>query len=820
MKPFKNTSLLAILLLFFGFASFAQVNSDLNSDQSGSKIVGNLKDNDQFDVMYASIALVGQDSSVITGAISDIEGQFEMVNIQPGVYSLRIDHIEYKCYTTEPFTIAKADIKTFPNQILEPNINELGEVVVTYRKPLIEVRADKLIFNVSTSPSASGTNGLDLLRRSPGVTLDMDNNISLLGKSGVQIYINDVPSRLSGNDLAMLLQSMSSDNVEAIEIISNPSSKYEAEGNAGIINIRLKKNNSLGFNGSETSSFTQGNHLRYSNSLSLNYGGEKIKSNFEISQSFNKSFDNFLDTKTQNDAILDLDSEEIRIRKAINIGLGLEAQITENQSLNINGRSVINQSGNTLNSTTDIFDNNPKQLNSILLSQSIVDLPSTNHTLNLNHLWQLDKTSNLNTAVSLGKYHSDKSTVQPNTLLEPDGSIILLVDNAVFDASTDIDLWSAKTDFEKEWENMTFSTGLKYSHITTTNSFDFYNIIGEESILNPLKSNDFKYTENVAALYGILNVKLNKSLKLNAGIRIENTKSRGQLISESEIDNKDVPRNYTDFFPNVGLSFDNQKDHAWNISIGRRISRPNYQDLNPFETPISQLTVWKGNPFLRPNYIMNYQVSYTYKQKLILTNTYSVTNDFFANIFEITGENSNQIIPRNMEKMSNYGLNISYPLEVSKFWSFVGFAEGSHRNYDGNLEGTNIDLSVTNYNFRIQNNINLPWGITLDLTYFIENNWIWRGSINVKGNQDLNFGLRKNFLDKRLQVRITGADIFKTTNDYFYNGNYGGIDIDGVRSFDSQRFGLGITFKFGNSKAKNKRKTNSALDDELNRIEN
>lgn len=804
------------LLLFTGLQLFAQ---SYNS-QSNSKIVGKLVDQSKVEVMYASVALILEDSTIVNSDITTIDGDFKIEQVSAGTYKLRIDHIEYNSYTTASFTIAPNETKVIPVIVLEFSINELGEVVVTYRKPLIEIKADKLIFNVSASPSASGTNGLDLLKKSPGVSVDMDNNISLLGRSGVQIYINGVPSRLSGSDLATFLQSMTSDNIEALEIISNPSAKYEAEGNAGIINIKLKKNIRLGFNGSETSSFSQGRLLRNSNSVSLNYGSERIRSNFEISQSYRKSFDHFLDTKTQNDVVLDLNSEEISTQNGLIVGLGFEMELTANQSLNLNGRTVLNQTDNLLDSQTDIFSANLQEFSGILNSQSIVDLPTQNHSFNLNHGWQLSKTSSLTSAVSLGIFQNDKSTLQPNTLFEPDGKTVILIDDTEFDASTNIDLWSAKTDFEKEWKNTTFSAGLKYAHIATKNSFDFYNINNQQSTLDPSKSNDFNYTEDVAAAYAIINVKLNESLKLNAGMRIENTNSRGQLISETIVDNKDVPRSYTDFFPNLGLSFNNQKNHAWSLSIGRRVNRPNYQDLNPFETPISQLTVWKGNPFLKPNYIMNYQASYSYNQKLIVTGNYSVTNDFFANIFEITGDNRNQIIPRNMEKVVNYGVNISYPLDMTKFWSFVGFVNASQRNYEGNLEGTNIDLSVTNYNFRIQNNIKLPWNITLDLTYFIENNWIWRGSIYVRGNQELNFGLRKNFLDKRLQIRITGADIFRTTNNYFYNGNYGGIVLDGVRGFDSQRFGMGLTFKFGNQKARISGKTNSALDEELNRIEN
>ncbi len=815
-----STSNLRILKSILLVLITSQLYSQTNENIKNSEVSGKLQNESKQEIVYAAVSLFQNDSIYVNSVISSPTGDFRILNVPAGNYTIRIDHNEYASHVSESFTVSNSEQKVLPTIILKPVDNTLDEVIITTKKALIEVKADKLIFNVASSPSASGTNGLDLLKKAPGVSLDMDNNISLLGKGGVQIYINNVPSRLSGTDLATFLQSMTSDNIDSIEIISNPSSKYEAEGNAGIINIRMKKNMALGFNGNATSSFTQGQYLRYSNSVSLNYGSEKLKTNFDITQSQDKSYDTFLDTKMQNQSILDLDSEELRDRKGINIALGLEYRLTENQTLNFSGRSVINQNDSDLNSRNDIFDINPTALNSILISKSVIDEPSRNLAFNLNHQWELTETSSLNTALSFGTFSNEKNTYQPNTYLEPDGTTIISVDNNEFDGNTDINLWSAKTDFEKSWENTTFSTGIKYSRISTENGFRFFDYVDQTPVLDLAQSNDFNYTENVAAIYAIVNLKLTESLKLDAGLRIENTDSRGQLLSDVDIDNKDVPRNYTDFFPNVGLSFDNQNNHAWALSIGRRITRPNYQDLNPFERPISPLTIWKGNPFLKPNYIMNYQMSYSYKQKLIITNTYSVTDGFFASIFEIIGENGNQIIPRNMDKATNYGISISYPFEVSKQWDFVLFANGGRKTFKGNLEGTVIDIEATTYDFRIQNNIKLPWDILMDLTYFFQSDWIWRGSIKVRGNHDLGFGLRKDFFKKQLQVRVTGADIIKTTNNYFYEGNYGGIDIKGVRSFDTQRFGLGVTYKFGNTQAKNKIKTKSALDDELDRIGN
>jgi iron complex outermembrane recepter protein len=299
---------------------------------------------------------------------------------------------------------------------------------------------------------------------------------------------------------------------------------------------------------------------------------------------------------------------------------------------------------------------------------------------------------------------------------------------------------------------------------------------------------------------------------------LENTSSRGRLFSTIPVNDKDVLREYLDYFPNVGLSFSGHKTHAWSVSVGRRITRPNYQDLNPFESPLSQLVTWKGNPFLRPNYIMNYQLSYAYKQKLTVTNTYSITRDFFATIFEIVGENGNLLIPRNMQKTRTFSASVSYPQEVTDFWEFIVFLDGAYRTFNGDLEGTVIDIAVTTYNFRMQNSLKLPGDILMDLSYSKSSDWIWRGSVRVRGNHSLNVGIRKEFFDKRLQIRITGNDILRTNSDYFYHGDYGGILVDGVRTFDNHRFGMGATWKFGDQKIKSRAKTN-ALDEELNRLQ-
>lgn len=814
MLPTRTFALIFFLTL---------VSTDkLLSQETGSpfsEIKGKILNTNREAIEFATIALFKDDSTYVTSGVSDFNGRYSLKNIDAATYWLRIDHIEYKTFISEGFIVTDGVTLEMPEQILEARTNELDEVLITKKKRMIEVRADKIIFNVTSSPSASGSNGLDLLKMAPGVTLDLDNQISLLGKNNVQVYLNGVQSRLSGNDLTNFLQSLTSDTVESIEIISNPGAQYEAEGTGGIINIRLKKSVATGFNGNVTSSFTKGEEWRYSNNVSLNLGTEKIQSNFDITQSYANNLEFFNDRKQQNNAVLELDSREEQIRDGFNVGYGLESKLSDAHYVGMSGRGIFNNVNNDLNSTTNIFQVEPLQFTEILSSQVFVDGPSSNYLFNGFHIWTLTEGSSITTNLSAGLYNSEQDTDQPNTYFEPDGTTVIERDDTAFSADTDINLWSVKIDYEKDWEKFSVSSGFKYARIRTFNMFSFFNVENQIPIFEPTLSNDFNYTEKVVAGYANINVNFAPKWTLNAGLRVENTDSRGQLFTELDVDNNDVPRNYTDFFPNVSLSFDDQEKHSFSISVGRRITRPNYQDLNPFERPTSQLVVWKGNPFLNPNYIINYQTSYSFKNKLIITPSYSETTGFFARIVEITGDQSTQIIPRNMEKATLLGVSLSYQFEPTEFWDLFITGNASRESFKGNVESTVIDITNTLWNYRIQNTLKLPLDILMDVTFTQRSRWIWRGSVFISGTEGLSFGIRKNFLNKKLQVRITGADILRTENDYPYTSDYGGINLDGVYSEDSRRFGMGLTYNFGDNTSKEKIRQN-ALDEELERIEN
>jgi len=810
MRLFRYTTILLLSVLCFIQKVMAQ--------QGVAQVHGSVFGPGDEPAMYSTIVLLNKDSVLVKGALSQPDGIFVIDKIVPGEYFVQIRSVGFKTYTTAKLSFKPNEKLALEKITLDPDNTVLKEAVAVGRKALVEVHADKMVYNVSASPNASGNNGLELISKAPGIIVDMDKNIILQGKSGVQIYINGRPSRLSGNDLTNFLESLRSENIESMDIITNPSSKYDAEGTAGIINIVLKKNTSIGFNGNATGSFSQGNYSRSSVGTSLNYSGNKINLFTSLSVSDNNWQTDFSEQTLQSGFLLDKNSKSVNNTNAVNFSGGMDYTINPEQSLSIDGRVLLNKRDNRLRSNTGVFDTTNLVNGEILRAQVLDKMPSENYILNASYRNALNKTSNLSADLSFGRYSSSKNTRQPNDYLDAVTGTILRTLNKEYDAKTQIDLSSFKVDYEKKFKKITLSSGAKYSYITTGNQLAFYNIENGQPIFDITRSNDFNYLEKVAALYVILNANPTDKFMINAGLRMENTSSLGKLESELPTNDNEVKRSYTDLFPTLGISFDDQKNNAISISYGRRITRPNYQDLNPFESRMSELSAWKGNPFLKPNYIDNYLVSYSFKKKLVISNNYSVTHDFFATIFEISQKKGNVLIPRNMQKATNNGLSVSYPLHILKWWDLSSFLNFNLETYKGDLNGTKIDLKASTYNLRLQNNIQLPEAVIMELTYFLNSPWIWRGSVNVDGFSGLNLGVKKDFLNHKLLVQLTANDIFRSQSDFHYKSNYGGMIVDGVITFDNQRAGISATYKFGNQKVKTRKKSKSGIDDELNRI--
>jgi hypothetical protein len=801
-------------LLLSCFSSFSQ------AQQNATQIKGYIFNPEKTPAMFSTAILLNQDSVIIKGLLTGEDGAFVFDNINAGKYLVKVTNIEFKSYVSKPILLKKNETVVLDSIILVTNSFKLNTVEVVGRKAMVEVRADKMVFNVASSANSSGNNGLELLGKAPGVLVDMDNNIILQGKSGVQIFIDGRPSRLSGRDLTNFLESIRSDNIESIEIITNPSSKYDAEGTGGIINIKLKKSQSLGFNGNVIGNYSKGVLPRANVGTTLNYSGKKINLFSTVNYSNDRFLEQIDEQSYQSGYLIDKESNGETHRKSFNFSAGMDYKFNAKHSVSMDGRAFINRGYRDVASSTGIYDSLNTAEGEILKAQVLDTMPSENYNFNFNYRYIIDSTSNLSTEFSFGKYSSNSNTFQPNNYYNVSSDSLLRTVNNKFDAATEIDLWSVLVDYEKRFKKFTLTSGGKYSYISTDNQLEFYTYKDGVPVLDITKSNSFTYLEKVAALYAIINGSLSDNISFNAGVRMESTSSLGSLISEIPTKDNEVQRSYTDLFPNVSISYDNKKNSVLSASIGRRITRPNYRDLNPFESRLSELSAWKGNPFLNPNYITNYQLTYSYKRKLVISNTYSVTRDFFANVFGISDETGSTLSPQNLQRAINNGLSVSYPQKVLKWWDLTAFLVYNYSAFNGEMGTTVIDLDAHIYNVRLQNNFRLPGKVTLELTGFYSSPFIWGGTVNVEGGAAINFGIKKDFFDKKLLVQATGNDIFKGRSDYYYTSNYGGRFVDGVITFDNRRFGINVTYNFGNQKAKARQKSKSANDDNLNRISN
>ncbi|MEP0365922.1 MAG: TonB-dependent receptor [Cyclobacteriaceae bacterium] len=787
------------------------------SQSDFSEVTGRLVNSEQSAIVYSTVALYTADSALVKGEVSDTQGSFTIRGVNPGYYYLLIQNIEYADYYTDRLKVGSGEIVDVGAVMLSSQSVELEGVTVTGKRQLVEVRPDKMVFNVSSTVNASGNNGLELLSKAPGVMIDPDNNVILQGKSGVRIFINGRPTRLSGSDLTTFLQSLQSDNIEQIELITNPSARYEAEGNAGIINIKLKNNVNLGYNGNIVHSQSYGTKPRMSTGATINYGKGKLGVTANLTHFDNTFWEGFAENKIQSGYRLNLESAESIHKKGFNATTSITYDFNEKHSVNLSGSAIRTTGDFDLFSETRIVDLSDTSPTEWLVSQSLTDYQSANFNFNLNYLWKFSDSFLISMDASYGSFDLDNEIYQPNTYYEEDKTTVIREANNGFDPNTDIELNSIKTDVEKKMGDVTITTGAKYYSVNTANQFIVSDVVDEDWTVNESKTNTFNYEEEVIAVYLETDIKLSENLSANAGGRLEQTSSRGTLISTQATENDDVKRNYLNFFPNLSLAYKAGKSEI-SLGYGQRITRPNYQDLNPFEAKMSELAIWKGNPFLKPNYITNYQMTFSHNNRLVISNTFSITEGFFARLVEIVDETSTFIIPRNMRRSTTNGLSVSYPVEVSKWWEASIFAIYNRTTYQGDFDKATINIDANIYTVRVQNSFTLPWGISADLAVAYGSPWIWRGSIEIDGYQRLDVGLRKAFFDDQLQIRLTGSDILNTNSDYPYKGNYGGIDLTGVYSNDNCRFGFGLTYQFGNRNIKKQRKSD-ALDAQLKRIE-
>jgi len=797
------------LFILLSAISFAQTKP--------ATITGKITESAGKPLPLATVTLLkAKDSALVKTAITNNSGDFNMTNVKPDTYFISATSVGHTKNSTSVFNIAEGQDFTSSPVVLSQSSTSLTEVSVQAKKPMIEVRADKTIFNVESSINATGSNAFELLQKSPGVSIDKDDNISMQGKNGVKIYIDGKPTQMGGADLAAYLRSINSADIESIEMITNPSAKYDASGNAGIINVRLKKNKNYGANGNFSTGVNFGQTPKLNNSLSLNYRNKKINLFSNYSNNFGKNHFNLDLYRRQKDTIYEQQAVNINDNKTHNIKAGLDYFLNAKNTIGVMVTANFNNNTGSNNSHTLISPKNDAPIK-ILYASNRTPGTRNNIDYNVNYRYADTKGSELNVDADLVTFRRRGTSYQPNWYRTPTTDILL--DERIYrnNTPTDIDIYTVKIDYEKPFYKGKLGFGGKYADTKTKNTFDFYNVYAGNDVKDITRSNKFNYDENIDALYVNYNRPLSKKTTIQAGVRMENTKSEGNLISAVAQSDNNVKRQYTNFFPSGALTYALNQKNSFNLSYSRRIDRPNYQDLNPFEDKLDELTYRKGNAFLRPQYTNAFQLSHTFKYRYVTSIGYSHIRDYFAQIIDTTA-NKSFITQKNLAEQNIFSLNFSAPVTITKWWNAFATFNGYHSAYKAHFEdGKVVDINVDAFSIYAQQTFSLKKGPSFELSGFYNSPTVWGGTFKSKALGFVDVGVQQVILKKAGTIKVSYTDIFKTLH---WRGisDFGGSYIDVRGHFEASQLKVNFSYRFGNSQVKAARQRKAAADEESKRL--
>ena len=787
--------------------------------QTTTKISGKVTGNNSKPLQSVTVSLLqAKDSSLVKASVTAADGSYEFASKKEGDFLLSFSLIGFENKYTEVFAVKDGEAYTAKVAVLQPGSAKLQGVTVVTKKPMIEVRADKTVFNVEASINATGSNALELLQKSPGVQVDNNDNISMKGKSGVKVYVDGKMMQLDTKDLAAYLKSINSNDVEAIEMISNPSAKYDASGNAGIVNIRLKKNKKFGTNGSTNLGFVQGITPKGNGSVNLNYRDKKINLFSNVGANIGRYENTLKLFRIQKDTAYNQKGVNRSDDKSINIKAGADYFIDNKNTVGVLATTNFGNSEWSNTSNTSIYYNPANTFIKNLQAFNSVPGNRTNANFNLNYRYADTSGTEVNFDADYGLFRGRGKSYQPNYYYNNSNNLIYSIINRNA-TPTDINIYTAKLDVEHKLGKGKLGYGAKTSFVTTKNTFDFFN---DNSLGQPVKildrSNSFKYSENVNAAYANYQQQLNIKWSIQAGLRMEQTNSEGNLTREDGIVQADntVKKSYVNLFPSAAVTWDLHKNHSLNLTYSRRIDRPTYQDLNPFENKLDELTYEKGNAFLRPQYTDNIELTHTFMGLINTTVGYSHVKDYATQVTDTTG-NATYVQQQNLATQNIININIGSSLPINKWWSGYANIWYNYQMFNGAIGAKALKINIPGYGAYLQQSFILGKNYTAEISGWFNGPNVWAATWKTKPQGGVDIGLQKLFLQKKATVKISATDIFHTS-PWKATSDFGGLYIKGSGNWESQTFRVNFSYRFGSNQIKNSRDRKTGLESESKRI--
>lgn len=805
-----NTLFYTLLVYLLGISTIAA--------QELGKISGQVSDQNGAAVPYANVALIAISSGdLVDGAVSDENGKFLIESPKSAKVKLVVSSIGFVSFESEPFELKPGTVKDFASIQITDEMTGLEEVTVQSTRPEIIIEPDKTIVNVEGTVMAEGSNALDVIGRSPGIYVDQEGIINLNGRSGVVVMINDRQTYMSAVDLANFLRAMPADNIKSIEVINNPSARFDAEGSAGVINIRLKKNTVDGMFGNIQLGGQYNGKWAPNTGLAVNLKKGKWTSNVNLNYNHyanvNK-LDIYRNFKVP-EGVSEFEQHSRISQRYKNLFLNgaTNYEINENHNLGFNFQVSDNNSTNQNPSTTEILTPGIADP-SYLDSYNDETGGGNRYFTNLHYGGNFDTLgTKLTSDVDFTRMNSNSQSLLSNTTwmgedFEGGAYGELLTLNEMY-----YDIFTAKVDFVKPLWKGTLETGVKGSWVKSDNNLDLSESHESGPFIPTENSNHFIYHEQVLAAYASYKGKISEKLSYQAGLRGEQSTIEGNSVTLDQINKQD----YFNFFPSAFLQHQVSENYQIIYNANRRITRPNYRSLNPFVYYIDPLTSEKGNPNLKPQYSNNFEMNNVVKGVYQFTVGYSMTEDAFMQVFIQDEEaRTTTTFTGNFDKTENVNFRAIIPVDISEWYSTSNMLQVNYNKFKSQIGDDYLDNSQTSFMVRTQHNMNLPKGFKVELIGMYLGPQMW-GQGMIKGFGWVDLGVTKSLMKDKLTLSVNGTDLFRTQ---VIRANIDFADIDtSFRQYRSNQ-GVRFTLKYNFSRGESfKVKSSSGSSEERNRLD-
>ncbi len=818
------------LLLFFSLICLTSNFHAQVEDEGKGSITGIIADtNKTEEVLEGAVVslLNASDSSLLKTEITDAEGRYAFLELDPGKYLLVVTHADYETFSTS-YEVSSSKIeRVIINILLKVKTAEkLDEVTVVAKIPVIERKIDRTVVNVEAMISSAGNNALELLEKSPGVMVNQNGTIMLKGKPGVLIYIDDKPTYLGGDALTNYLKSLPAATISQIEIMTNPPAKYDAAGNVGIINIITKKSKLKGFNASFSVNYGQGRYLKSSNNFNFNYRNNKVNVFGTLNGGRGLYFNDLYINRTYQNEDLSVKSHFNQNTKAFstnNFGglkLGVDFYATKKTTLGLTTNGWLTRSIDKSRNISLLSDaSNTPTMTVIADNGETSDFKSGSLNFNLRH--KFDSTGKMITVdLDYVRYGTLSDQSYLNNTYAPDGSLVL-TDRLDGDLPATIDIYAFKTDYthplKKEGK---FEAGFKASYTSIDNLVNYYTTVGGISTADYDKSNHFKYNEVINAAY--LNFSRSyKRFAFQTGLRSEGTISAGNQLGNPVKPTARFNRDYLSVFPTAYLTYnlDSAENNQLAFSYGRRIDRPYYQDLNPFVRPLDKFTFYSGNPLLRPMFSQNMTFTYSYKSIFSTSLSYNRTKNEINETIEIDTNSLYFSRPGNIGQSQVLSLSVNATIPVGKWLSSNIYSEVTNTQYKSKLYTQQLNSKGTYFYIGINNAIQLSKGWSAEVSgYYITR--VTSAQFTLLEHGQLTLGAQKKILKDKGSIKLSIRDVFYTELNRGIINNLRLTEADYSNRWDTRAVFVTFSYSFGKPFVTQPKHEGSGSESEQQRVKN